>query len=34
MRQRVITAVVALLIFIPIILLGGIWIDKIGRAHV
>ena len=27
MRQRVITAVVALLIFIPIILLGGIWID-------
>ncbi|WP_125766299.1 phosphatidate cytidylyltransferase [Lapidilactobacillus wuchangensis] len=27
MRQRVITAVVALIIFIPIILLGGVWID-------
>ncbi|WP_054669538.1 phosphatidate cytidylyltransferase [Lentilactobacillus senioris] len=27
MKQRVITAVVALIIFIPIILAGGIWID-------
>ena len=27
MRQRVITAVVALLIFIPIIIMGGIWVD-------
>ena len=27
MKQRVITAVVALIIFIPIILLGGYWID-------
>jgi phosphatidate cytidylyltransferase len=26
-RQRVITAVVALLIFIPIIIMGGIWVD-------
>lgn len=27
MRQRVITAVVALIIFIPIIIAGGIWVD-------
>lgn len=27
MRQRVITAVVALIIFIPIIIAGGVWID-------
>lgn len=27
MKQRVITAVVALIIFIPIIILGGLWID-------
>lgn len=27
MKQRVITAIIALLIFIPIILVGGIWID-------
>ena len=27
MKQRVITAVVALIIFIPIIVLGGVWID-------
>lgn len=27
MKQRVITAVVALLIFIPIIIMGGIWLD-------
>ena len=27
MRQRVITAVVALIIFIPIIVAGGIWVD-------
>ena len=32
MRQRVITAVVALIIFIPIIVLGGIWIDIAGVA--
>ncbi|WP_353990276.1 phosphatidate cytidylyltransferase [Pediococcus argentinicus] len=30
MRQRVITAVVALLIFIPIIIMGGIWIEIAG----
>lgn len=27
MKQRVITAVVALILFIPIVLLGGLWID-------
>ncbi len=27
MKQRVITAVVALIIFIPIIIAGGIWVD-------
>ncbi|KRK49446.1 phosphatidate cytidylyltransferase [Secundilactobacillus kimchicus] len=27
MKQRVITAVVALIIFIPIIIMGGIWVD-------
>lgn len=27
MKQRVITAIVALLIFIPIIIAGGIWVD-------
>ncbi len=32
MRQRVITAIVALIIFIPIILLGGVWIDIAGIA--
>ncbi len=32
MRQRVITAIVALLIFIPIIIMGGIWIDIAALA--
>lgn len=32
MRQRVITAVVALLIFIPIIVMGGIWVDIAALA--
>ncbi|EHO48545.1 phosphatidate cytidylyltransferase [Lentilactobacillus kisonensis] len=32
MRQRVITAVVALIIFIPIIILGHIWIDIAAMA--
>lgn len=27
MKQRVITAIVALIIFIPIIILGHIWVD-------
>ncbi len=27
MRQRVITAVIALIIFIPIIIAGGVWVD-------
>ncbi|KRN02766.1 CDP-diglyceride synthetase [Levilactobacillus senmaizukei DSM 21775 = NBRC 103853] len=32
MKQRVITAVIALIIFIPIIIAGGIWIDIAGFA--
>ncbi|WP_461219529.1 phosphatidate cytidylyltransferase [Lapidilactobacillus salsurivasis] len=32
MKQRVITAVVALIIFIPIIILGGVWIDVAAIA--
>lgn len=32
LRQRVITAIVALLIFIPIIIMGGIWIDIAALA--
>ncbi|WP_057823662.1 phosphatidate cytidylyltransferase [Lentilactobacillus sunkii] len=32
MKQRVITAVVALLIFIPIIVMGGIWVDIAALA--
>lgn len=32
MRQRVITAVVALIIFIPIIILGGVWVDIAAMA--
>lgn len=32
MKQRVITAIVALILFIPIILLGGLWIDWLTVA--
>ncbi len=32
MKQRVITAVIALIIFIPIIILGGVWIDIAALA--
>ena len=32
MKQRVITAIVALILFIPIVLMGGIWIDVLVCA--
>lgn len=32
MKQRVITAIVALILFIPIVLMGGIWIDVLACA--
>ena len=32
MKQRIITAVVALAIFIPILILGGIWLEIAGSA--
>ena len=32
MKQRVITAVVALIIFIPILVAGGIWIEIAAAA--
>ena len=32
MKQRVITAIVALILFVPIVLMGGIWIDVLACA--